>query len=134
MKIVDELILFFSRVSLSKFSLENSLHFVGIRVFIIGCVWNVKSQLQPNRVFWQLELANRTSREFELRANCLVRLEVLSCSATASMTLQLPLHASHVCHSSDLPVARSSRKALLDCTLLSFSSHSLTHYPYMIPT
>ena len=131
-KIVDESILFFSRVSLSKFSLENSLHFVGIRVFIIGCVWNVKSQLQPNRVFWQLELANRTSREFELRANCLVRLEVLSCSATASMTLQLPLHASHVWHY--LPVARSSREVLLYCTLLSFSSHSITHYSYMIPT
>ena len=38
-KIVDESILFFSRVSLSKFSLEAlffTLHFVGIRVFIVG--------------------------------------------------------------------------------------------------
>ena len=34
-KIVDESILFFSRVSLSKFSLENSQHFVGMRVFIV---------------------------------------------------------------------------------------------------
>ena len=41
-KIVDESILFFSRVSLSKFSLE-ALHFVGIRVFIVGYVRNVKS-------------------------------------------------------------------------------------------
>ena len=34
-KIVDESILLFSRVYLSKFSLE-ALHFVGIRVFIVG--------------------------------------------------------------------------------------------------
>ena len=38
-KIKDESILFFSRISLSKFSLETlftPLHFVGIRVFIVG--------------------------------------------------------------------------------------------------
>ena len=59
--------------------------------------------------------------EFESQANCLARLKVLSCSATAGVTLQLPLHASHMCHSGDLPI-------------VSFSSHSLTLYPYMIPT
>ena len=42
-KIVDESILVFSKVSFSKFSLENSLHFVGIRVFIVEYVRNVKS-------------------------------------------------------------------------------------------
>ena len=83
MKIVDESILFFSRVSLSKFSLKNSLHFIGIRVLIVGCMKNAKSQLQPNRAFWQLELAIGTSRKFEPRANCLARLEVLSCSTPA---------------------------------------------------
>ena len=72
--------------------------------------------------------------EFESQANCLARLKVLSCSATAGVTLQLPLHASHVCHFGDLSVARSSREALLNCILISFSSYSLTHYPYMIPT
>ena len=41
-KIVDESILVFSKISLSKFSLETSLHFVGIRVFIVGYVRNVK--------------------------------------------------------------------------------------------
>ena len=45
MKIVDESILFFSGVSLSKFSLETLYIFVGIRVFIVGCVWNAKSQI-----------------------------------------------------------------------------------------
>ena len=42
---------------------ESSLRFVGIKAFIVGCVWNAKSQLQPNRVFWRLELATRMSRE-----------------------------------------------------------------------
>ena len=50
MKIVDESILFFSKVFLSKFS-RGSQNFVGIRVFIVGCIWNAKSQLQLNRMF-----------------------------------------------------------------------------------
>ena len=47
-------------------------------------------------------------------------------------------HAWHVCNiwvaCSRKPPARSSRKSLLLCTILNNSSHSLTHYPYMIPT
>ena len=43
MKIVDESILFFFMVSLSKFSLE-ALHFVGITIFIVGCMRNAKGQ------------------------------------------------------------------------------------------
>ena len=71
---------------------------MGIRVFIVGCMRNVKSQFQPNRSFWRLELATGTSREFESGANCPARLEVFSCSTTVGVTLQLPLHVSHVCH------------------------------------
>ena len=79
-------------------------------------------------------LATRTHDWNELQANCLIRLEVLSCSATVSVSLQLPCML-HTCASfGNLPVARSNREALLECTLLNFSSHSLTHYPYMIPT
>ena len=77
MKIVDE-----SCFSLKILS-ESSLHFIGIRVFIVVCIRNVKSQFQPNRAFWRLNLATGTSHEFELRANYLARLEVLSCSALA---------------------------------------------------
>ena len=44
MKIVDESILFFSRVSLSKFSLE-ALYICGYKGIIVGCVWNAKSQV-----------------------------------------------------------------------------------------
>ena len=44
-KIVDESILVFSRVSLSKFS----LHFVGIRVFIVVCMRNAKSHVSTKK-------------------------------------------------------------------------------------
>ena len=74
-----------------------------------------------NRVFWQLGLATGMSRKFELRAKYLAKLEVLSCSATAGVTLQLScmLHTCATFH--DLPIARSSHEALLECTL----SHTL---------
>ena len=125
-------------VFLECFSLKilskSSLHFVGIRVFIVGYMRNVKGQFSSNRAFWQLDLATGTSCEFESWANFLARLEVLSYSVPAVVTLQLSLHASHVCHSSDFPIARSSCEALLECTHLKLSSHSLTHYPYIIPT
>ena len=95
---------------------------------------NAKSQFQPNKTFWRLNLATRTSPEFESRANCLARLKVLSCSASTVVTLQL-LCMLYTCATfGDLPVARSSRETLLKCTHLEFSSHSLTHYPYIIPT
>ena len=49
-----------------------------------------------------------------------------------------PLHASLVCIlwrlASCKQAVRSSRESLAECTILSFSSHSLTHYPYMILT
>ena len=47
-------------------------------------------------------------------------------------------HAWHMCiilaACSYEPPTRSSRESLLLCKNLSNSSHSLTHYPYMIPT
>ena len=51
---------------------------------------NVKNQFFSNRVVWQLNLATGLSREFKPRANSLASLGLLSCRATASMTLQLP--------------------------------------------
>ena len=93
-----------------------------------------KESITTKQVFWRLGLATGTSREFVSRANYLARLEILSCSATTSVTLMLP-SMFHMCTTfGDLLVARSSRKALLECIFLSFSLHSLTHYPYMIPT
>ena len=99
---------------------------MSIKVFIVVCMRNAKSQFQPNREFWLLELMIGTSRKFESQANCLARLEVLSCSAPASVTLQL-LYMLHTCASfSDLLVARSSREALLSAHSEAFL-HTLSH-------
>ena len=57
---------------------------------------NMKGHFLSNRAFWQLDLTIVTSREFESRANCLARLEVLSYSATAGVTLQLPAYFTRV--------------------------------------
>ena len=51
---------------------------------------------QPNRAFWWLNLATGTSHKIESWANCLVGLEVLSCSAPTVVTLQLP-YMLHTC-------------------------------------
>ena len=49
MKIGDESILFFSRVSLPKFSLEALFLSWEKGVFILGPEWNVNSQVFQNR-------------------------------------------------------------------------------------
>ena len=104
---------------------------MGIRVFIVVCMKNAKSQFQPNRAFWRLELATRTSCVFESRANYLARLEVLSCSATVGVTLQLPCML-HICATfGDSLVARSNHEALLECTLLELSSRTLTQVEFI---
>ena len=58
MKVVDESILFFSRVSLpnSFWKLSTFHGYKGL--YIVGCVWNVKSQFFPNRVDWSKSRAN----------------------------------------------------------------------------
>ena len=90
------------------------------------CVWNEKCQFFPNGVVWWLGLATWLSRESELQFNCMARPEVLSCSAPAGVTLQLPCMF-HTCASfGDLPVARFSRKALLSAHSWAFF-HILSH-------
>ena len=114
---MDELILFFSRVSLSKFSKVSlskfsleALHISWVYgVFILVFVWNVKGQFFPNGVVWRLDLATWLSRESKPWANCLDRLEILSCSAPIGVTLQL-LYMLHTCASfGNLPAASQSR-------------------------
>ena len=133
MKIVDESILFFSKVFLSIFSLV-ALNISWVwGVFILEWEWNVKSQVFQNRVGWRLGLVTWLSREFKQRAR-IARLDFLSCSALAGVTVHL-LCMLHTCTSSgDLPVASPNRESLLLCTILSIFSHSLAHYFYMIPT
>ena len=134
MKIVDESILFFSRVSLSIFSLEAiNISWVW-GVFILEWEWNAKSHVFQNSAGWRLGLTTWLSREFKPRANRIAKLDFLSCSALAGMTVYL-LSMLHSCASSGgLPAASSSRDSLPLCTNLNISSHSLIHYPYMILT
>ena len=106
MKIMDESILFFSRVSLSKFSLE--------ALYISWCVrMECEESVFQNRAGWRLGLATWQSREFKLWANWMASLDFLSYSATAGMTVQL-LCMLHSCASSDgLPVASHPRNPVV---------------------
>ena len=73
------------------------------------CVWNAKCQFFSNKVVWRLGLATELSHEFKLRANYLANLGLLSCSATASVTLQLPCML-HTCASfGNLPATSHER-------------------------
>ena len=89
MKIGDESILFFSRVSLSKFSLWALFPSWVKGVFILGWEWNVRSQVFQNRAGSRFGLAAWLSREFQSRGNWTASCPILSCRAPASVTLQL---------------------------------------------
>ena len=84
----------------------------------------MKSQFFSNRVVWQLGLATGLSREFKPRANGLANLGLLSCSATASMTLQLP-YMLHACANfGSLPVVSHPQVQ----PRVSVSLHNLKHF------
>ena len=68
----------------------------------------MKSHILPNRVFWRLNLATGLSREFMPRANGLASLGLLSCSATAGVTLQLLARLVRVHHSIGLQLRATS--------------------------
>ena len=83
MKIVDESILFFSRVSLSKFSLKALLI-----SWVSGSIYSrVRKECEESIFPKQGGLATGLSHEFKLRANGLASLGLLSCSATTGITL-----------------------------------------------
>ena len=116
---------FLSQNSLSKLSF-----FRGYKEYILGWEWNVKRQVFQNMAGSQLSLATWLSREIQPRDNRTTSCPILSCSAPASMTLQLLACLARVlllatCSSESL--VRSSRKTLFSCTLLSIqNSISLT--------
>ena len=86
----------------------------GYKGYLYWCVFGMrKVKFVTNRVVWWLGLATWLSCESELQANRLARLEVLSCSAPAGVTLQLPCMF-HTCASfGDLLATSSSCEALL---------------------
>ena len=120
------------------FLTQNSLYKLstihGYKGYWYWCVFGMqKVRFVTNRVVWWLGLATWLSRKSKSRANCLARLEVLSCSAPVGETLQLP-YMLHTCASfGDLPTMRSNHKALLSAHfwafLHTFSHITLTWFP-----
>ena len=84
----------------------------------------MKSQFFPNRVVLRLGLATGLSLEFKLRANGLASLRLLSCSATAGMTLQLPCMLHTCANFGGLPVASHPQVQ----PRVSASLHNLEHF------
>ena len=87
---------YFSLGFLSQNSLWKLSIFRGYKgLYIVGWERNAKSQFFPNMVVWWLGLPIGLSCEFKCQANGLASLGLLSYSATAGITLQLPymLHA-----------------------------------------
>ena len=124
MKIGDESILFFSRVFLSKFSLEALFLSWAKGVFILGWEWNVKSQVFQNRAGSRLGLAAWLSYEFQPRGNWTASCPIFSYSAPAGVALQLLACLAHeqlleACNR-ESPV-RSSHEFL-------FFLHTLEHF------
>ena len=99
----------------------------GYKGYLYWCVFGMrKVKFVTNRVVWQLGLVTWQSSESKSWANCLARLEVLSCNAPIGVTLQLP-YMLHTCASfGDLPAARSNHEALLSAHSWAFL-HTLSH-------
>ena len=125
---MGESILFFFRLSLSKFSLEALLHLWVKGVFILEWEKNMKCQDLQNRGGSRLDLTAWLSCEIQLRDNRMANCPVLSCSAPASMTVHLPACFARVlclaaCNRES--PARPSHESLFSCTLLS-KLHSIS--------
>ena len=124
MKIGDESILFFSKVSLSKFSLK-ALYLSWVKgIFILGWEWNMKSQVFQNRVGSRLGLVAWLSHEFQPQGNWTASCPILSCSAPTGVMLQLL-----ACLARVLPLAAYSRESLARSSRESlFFLHTLEHF------
>ena len=96
----------FSLGFLSQNSLLKLFTFRGYKgLYIVVWERNVKRQFFPNKVVCRLDLVTKLSREFKPQANSLASLGLLSYSAIAGMTLQLP-RILHTCANfGGLPVA-----------------------------
>ena len=83
---------FFSQNSLSW----SSLHFVSIRLFIVGYEKEYEKSFFCKTMSFGKWLATGMSREFQSPTNRKAKLYYLSCSDPAVMTLQLPACFTHV--------------------------------------
>ena len=131
-KIMDELILIFSLKILSG----SSLHFMGIRVFIIGYVRNVKRHFSTKQCVLAthslLGWVTSLSRKITTRPDC----PFFSCNVLVVVTLRLPACFTRVAFwwvANRESLAKSSCKNLFECShtwILHTRSHiTLTWFP-----
>ena len=86
---------------------------------------------------YSVDLASRLERVASLSPELTTWTDCTFCPVVLQLLWPFSsLHASHVCHFGDLPVTRLLyvHTSWVFCTHLEFSSHSLTHYSYIIPT
>ena len=138
---MDESVLLFSRVSLSKFSLEAlffTLHFMGIRVFIVGCEFKCEKTNFSKTACFGESIATEMSREFQSPITRIGQavLFVMQCFSWPDSSSSCMLHtcASFWRVTTHESVMSSNRESPSCCTLSIKSSHSLTHNPYIILT
>ena len=121
----------FSLGFLSQNSLWKLSIFRGYKgLYIVGWERNAKSQFFPNRAGWQLGLVTWLSREFKPRVNRMARLDFLSCSAPAVVTVHLLCTLYSCAAVGDLPVASQLHVSTYLHNLVHFFtlSHSLPLY------
>ena len=110
--------MFLNRFSLKILS-RSSLHFVGIRVFIVGYVRNVEIHFFSKTGHFGGSLVSKMSHELTARPEC----QFLSCSVPTIMALQLLAYFTCVAFwrvSSRESLARSSRENPLNAHTLEF--------------
>ena len=117
-KIVDELILLISRVFSLKILSGSSLHFVGIKVFIVGYEMECEKSVSTKQGVLVSHFAIGMSHKFQSLVNRKARLYFLSYSDPTVLTLQLPACSTRVLDSGKSPLASQSQDPITSCLLM----------------
>ena len=121
-----------------RFLSGSFLHFMGIRVFIVGYEMECEKSFFSKKRCTGKSLCNKDESQVPI-ASYQTRLNYTFCSVLIQLSsLFIFLHASHMCfilasHHSRVN-CKSSRESPSCYTPLIKSSHSLTHNSYIIPT
>ena len=125
-KIVDESILVFSTISLTKILSRNSLHFMDIRVFIVVYMRNMKSHFSAKQGI----LATQSCEWNESQVNCQARLSifVLQCSNYRDSSASCMLHTCGILVSCRSQVTRKIQsQETFKCTHTHLNFFTLSH-------
>ena len=108
----------FEGFSLNRLLFLSTLHFVGIRVFIMGYEMECEKSFFSKIRCTGESLVTGMSCEFQSPDNRMARLNFLSCSDPAVLTLQLPTYITRMPHSSESPLTSQSRDPVTCCHLM----------------